>query len=45
MLKCSNIYRNSRLCLSFEEFHKPAVPRYFGAAGFAVLNLRKGWIL
>ena len=32
MLKCANIYRNSKLCLPFEEFHKPAVPRYFGAA-------------
>ena len=40
MLKCTNIYiyiyRNSRLCLLFEEFHKSAVPKYFGAVGFAV---------
>lgn len=38
MLKCANIYRNSRFSLPFEEFHKPAVPRYLGTAGFAVLN-------
>lgn len=25
-----------RFSLPFEEFHKPAVPRYFGTAGFAV---------
>ena len=28
MLKCANIYRNSKLCLPFEEFHKPAVPSF-----------------
>lgn len=36
MLKHANIYRNSRICLPFEEFYKPAAPSYFGAAGFAV---------
>lgn len=35
MLKRANIY-NNRICLSFEEIHKPAVPSHFGAAGFAV---------
>lgn len=43
MLNCANIYRNSRFSLPFEEFYKPVVPRYLGAAGFAVRNLRKGW--
>lgn len=36
MLNCANIYRNSRFSLPFGEFDKPALPRYFGAAGFAV---------
>ena len=30
------IYRISRLCLPSGEFYKPAAPKYFGAAGFAV---------
>lgn len=48
MLNYANIYiyiLGSGFCLPFEEFHKPAVPRYLGTAGFAVLNLMKGWIL
>ena len=39
MLNCANIYiyiRNSRFSLPFREFDKPAVPRYFGTAGFAI---------
>lgn len=34
MLKCANIYRISRICPLPVEFYKPAVPRYFGTAGF-----------
>lgn len=30
------IYRFNRLCPLSAEFYKPAVPRYFGTAGFVV---------
>ncbi len=30
------IYRISRFCLPSAKFYKPAVPRYFGTAGFVV---------
>lgn len=45
MMNRANIYWNSRFSLPSEEIHKPAVPRYLGAASFAVRILRKGWIL